>query len=102
MKWHKKLYCGATITLPKWSKFQINHGKQPKGYYCIALSDHNENLLDIYESCFLRTTHLKTDDIYIIGIAGSKSEAYDVVRDIIEDVYVHTKGFDIKNFLAIE
>ena len=40
-------------------------------------------------------------DIYIIGLAGSKSEANEVVRDIIEDVYVHTKGFDIKQFLGI-
>ena len=102
MKWHKKLYCGSSIVQPQWTKFQIVYGKKSKGYYCIALSNHDENLLDIYESQFLRTTKLSTDDLYIIGIAGSKSEAYDVVRDIIEDVYIHTKKFNIKNFLAIK
>lgn len=102
MKWHKKLYYGTSILQPQWAKFQINFGKKSKGYYCIALSKSSENLLDIYESQFLRTIHLNTDDVYIIGIAGSKSEAYDVVRDIIEDVYLKTRGYDIKNFLAIE
>ena len=102
MKWHKKLYCGTSITQPGWIKFQISYGKKSKGYYCIALSNQRENLLDIYESQFLRTTHLDTHDLHIIGIAGSKTEAYDVVRDIIEDVYIHTKSYDIKSFLAIE
>lgn len=102
MKWHKKLYCGASIDQPKWTKFQISHGKKSKGYYCIALSDYKENLLDIYESQFLRTTKLDIKDLYIIGIAGNKSEAYEVVRDIIEDVYINTHGYNIKNFLAIE
>ena len=101
MKWHKKLYCGPSIDQIQWTKFQISHGKKSKGYYCIALSSYENNLLDIYESQFLRTTRLDTKDIYIIGLAGSKSEANEVVRDIIADVYVHTKGFDIKQFLGI-
>ena len=102
MKWHNKLYCGASINNPKWVKFFITHGKNPKGYYCIALSHQKDNLLDIYESQFLRTTHLNTNDIYIIGISEGKKEAYEVVRDIIEDVYINTKGFDIRKFLTIE
>ena len=65
------------------------------------MSDQNENLLDIYESRFLRTTHLNTDDIYIVGIAKEKTEAYEVVRQIIEDVYIHTGGFNIREFLGI-
>ena len=102
MKWHKKLYCGTSITQPGWTKFQISFNKKSKGYYCIALSNQKDTLLDIYESQFLRTTNLDTHDLYIIGIAGSKTEAYDVVRDIIEDVYMHTRSYDIKSFLAIE
>ena len=101
MKWHKKLYCGASIDHEKWTKYQISFGKKSKGYYCITLSDNKENLMDIYESQFLRTTRLCIDDLYIIGIAGSKSEAYEVVRNIIEDVYIHTHGFDLKTFLEI-
>ena len=101
MKWHKTLYCGTSIEQVQWARFQIIYGKKSKKYYCIALSDQNENLLDIYESRFLRTTHLNTDDIYIVGIAKEKIEAYEVVRQIIEDVYIHTGGFNIREFLGI-
>ena len=101
MRWHKKLYCGASIDHVKWVKFQIAHGKKSKGYYCIALAAQKNDLLDIYESKFLRTTHLNTDDIYIIGVAKDKAEAHEVVRQIIEDVYIHTGGFDLKEFLGI-
>lgn len=101
MKWHKTLYCGTSIEQVQWARFQITYGKKSKNYYCIALSDQNENLLDIYESRFLRTTHLNTDDIYIVGIAKEKTEAYEVVRQIIEDVYIHTGGFNIREFLGI-
>lgn len=44
---------------------------------------------------------MNTDGIYIVGLASDKTEAFDVVRDIIEDVYVHTRGFDIKSYLGI-
>ena len=101
MKWYKKLYLGESIKQEKWVRFQIAFGKKPKGYYCISLSNCPENLLDIYPSQFLRTPDMNTDGIYIVGLASYKTEAFDVVRDIIEDVYVHTRGFDIKSYLGI-
>lgn len=67
-------------------------------YFPVKLS---EKLLDIYPSQFLRTPDMNTDGIYIVGLASDKAEAFDVVRDIIEDVYVHTRGFDIKRYLGI-
>ncbi|MEI3266442.1 hypothetical protein [Frisingicoccus sp.] len=101
MKWYKKLYLGESIKGEKWLRFQIAFGKKSKGYYCIALSDSPRNLLDIYPSRFLRTPEMNTDRIYIVGLASDKSEAFEVVRDIIEDVYVHTHDFNIRNYLGI-
>ena len=72
-----------------------------KGYYCIALSDYKGNLLDIYESRFLRTGNIQTDNVYIVGVASDKTEAFEVVRSIIEDVYLHTGGFDVRGYLGI-
>lgn len=101
MKWYKKLYLGESIKQDRWLRFQITYGKHSKGYYCIALSDSPKNLLDIYPSQFLRTPGMNTDNIYVVGLARDKQEAFDVVRNIIEDVYIHTHGFDIKNHLGI-
>ena len=44
---------------------------------------------------------MNTDKIYIVGLASDRKEAFDVVRDIIEDVYVHTHGFDLRSYLGI-
>ncbi len=101
MKWYKKLYLGESIKQAKWICFQITFGKKSKGYYCISLSNSPNNLLDIYPSQFLRTPEMNTDGIYIVGLASNKTEAFDVVRDIIEDVYVHTHGFDLRSYLGI-
>lgn len=102
MKWYKKLYLGESIKQVKWVQFKITYSKKAEGYYCIALSENKDNLLDIYPSKFLRTPGLKGNWPCIIGIASGRSEAFDVVRDIIEDVYVHTRGFDIKSYLGIQ
>ena len=68
----------------------------------ITLPEQGENLLDIYPSRLLRTDGFNGEDLRIIGVASDKKEAFDVVRDIIEDVYVHTRGFDIKGYLGIQ
>lgn len=102
MKWYKKLYLGESIKQVKWLQFKIAHGKKPAGYYCITLPENQKNLLDIYPSEFLRTPGMKADDLYIVGLASDKREAWEVIRSIIEDVYVHTRGFDIKAYLDIQ
>ena len=102
MSWYKKLYLGESIKQARWVRYQISYGKNPKGYYCITLPEQGQNLLDIYPSRLLRTDGFNGDDLRIIGVASDKKEAFDVVRDIIEDVYVHTRGFDIKGYLGIQ
>ncbi|MDD3221498.1 MAG: hypothetical protein EOM34_01290 [Clostridia bacterium] len=101
MKWYKKLYLGESIKQAKWVRFKIAYGRKPEGYYCIALSANDKNLLDIYPSLLLRKPVLDTNEIYILGLASTKKEAFNVVATIIEDVYVHTRGFDIKAYLGI-
>ena len=40
-----------------------------------------------------------TEDIYVIGIAEGKKEALELVRDIIDEVYSNTGGFNISQYL---
>ena len=102
MKWYKKLYLGESIKQAKWVQFKIAYGRKPQGYYCIVLSNQEQNLLDIYQSQFIRITDSENAKIHIVGLASSKKEAVEVVRKIIEDVYVHTHSFDIKAYLDIQ
>ena len=38
-------------------------------------------------------------DIYVVGIAKGRMEALELVRDIIDEVYHNTGGFDISGYL---
>jgi hypothetical protein len=93
MKWYRKLYLGENA---KMNRFSIDT-------YLITLPSNDENLLDVFQAnMLLQPYYKKADrDIFVIGIANGKDEAYEVVRDIIDDVYSHTGAFDIKKYLGI-
>ena len=71
--------------------------------YLITLPSNTSNILDIYSSNILLQSHYKkkyiTEDIYVIGIAEGKKEALELVRDIIDEVYSNTGGFNISQYL---
>lgn len=39
------------------------------------------------------------DEIYVVGIAKGRDEAYELVRDIVDEVYKNTGGFNISRYL---
>ena len=60
-----------------------------------------DNLLDIIPAAMLLQPYLKKhkSEIYVVGLADGKDEAFMVVRDIIDDVYSNTGAFDIRGYL---
>ena len=102
MKWYKKLYLGESIKQrSKRIQFQIAYGKHPEGYYCITLPENGKDLLEILPSKLFGVRQYPGKDCQIIGLAGDKEEALELVRGIIEEVYTKTGGFDIPSFLGI-
>lgn len=71
--------------------------------YLITLPSNTSNILDIYSSNILLQSHYKkkyiTENVYVIGIAEGKKEALELVRDIIDEVYSNTGGFNISRYL---
>ena len=57
----------------------------------------------MYSANVLLQPHLKEKkvlkDIYVVGIAKGRMEALELVRDIIDEVYHNTGGFDISGYL---
>ena len=43
----------------------------------------------------------KERELLVIGLAGGREEAFEVVRTIVDEVYHATGGFDIPRFLGI-
>lgn len=102
MKWYKKLYLGENAARSKYKVFgRIRAGKFCFDTYLIVLSTNPDNLLDIIPADMLLQPYFKKNrkDIFVVGIADGRDEAFLVVRDIIDDVYSHTGSFDIKSYL---
>lgn len=68
--------------------------------YCIALASNEENLFDIYNMGELLFRYYRDSDvdIHIVGLARTKDEAFELVRDIVQDVYTATGGFDVRKY----
>lgn len=71
--------------------------------YLITLPSNPSNILDVYSSNVLLQPHFKEKkflkDIYVVGIAKGRMEALELVRDITDEVYRNTGGFDISGYL---
>lgn len=102
IKWYKSLYLGESIKdKSRQLKFYITYGKKKKGAYCIALACNGSDLLEIYRSEELSKKIYKEQELMVIGLAGGREEAFEVVRTIVDEVYHATGGFDIPGYLGI-
>lgn len=102
MKWYRKLYLGESAARSKYKVFgRIRSNKFSYDTYLITLPSDTDNLLDIIPAAMLLQPYLKKhkSEIYVVGLADGKDEAFMVVRDIIDDVYSNTGAFDIRGYL---
>lgn len=100
MKWYENLYAGESIQdrLEK-VKWKIRHNAGQTDIYVIAIASNPKNLLDIIPSRELLQKGYPKKDLYIIGLAHGIDEAHEVVKQIIDEVYQTTGGFDIVPYL---
>jgi len=100
MRWHKDLYAGASV-VPKLNKvkWKIKHNAGQLHVYVITLASNPENLLDIIPSWELLQKRYPKKDMYIIGLAGNYEEALLLAGQIVQEVFVHTKGFDVRSYI---
>ena len=103
IKWYKNLYLGESIKREsKQIKYKIIYHKRAYGYCLITLPSNMDNLLDIIYSETLSMPYYKGRDFDVIGLAGNKTEAFELVGSIIQEVYRQTGGFDIKSYLGYD
>ncbi len=114
MYWYKNLYFGDNAKeKSKELIHALKHKKTVPDLYVAVLSDTNGNLMDIYEwSHFLTGGPLakrfrrifRNHSVfgrkkpYIVGIAIGYSDALELVRHIIDDIYRDTGGFDVAEY----
>ena len=99
MRWYRNLYLGDNAKKAKYKVFgRIRKGRFTSDTFLITLPSSEENLLDITSANFLLQPYFKKK-INLVGLAKGREEALYLVRDIIDEVYSNTKGFDIAGYL---
>ena len=96
MRWYRNLYLGDNAKKAKYKVFgRIRKGRFTSDTFLITLPSSEENLLDITSANFLLQPYFKKK----INLDKGREEALYLVRDIIDEVYSNTKGFDIAGYL---
>ena len=86
--WYNDLYVGEIASRRKCRIIRnIKKHKNQVGVYVITLPSNKDNLLDIYPSVVLNQKHFLNRRIDIIGICGSREEAFSLTTDIVFDCY---------------
>ena len=100
MRWYNRLYVGKKAK--RYRRFIIKHIREQKfqsGAYVITPASNGNNILDIYPAVVLLHPEYASRDYLVIGIAAGYWEALEVVRQIVDDLYRQTGGFDLDSFI---
>ncbi len=100
MKWYKNLYLGTNARKDKNSIIKkIKKNRFQLGAYVLTLPESPDNIMDIYPAFILLQPAIKKKDIFVIGIAADKEEAFEVFQKILMDNYKKYGNVSIKDYL---
>ncbi len=95
MNWYENLYLGKTVKgKERRIRWKVEHGKLQYSVYLIVHSEEEGALMRIVPASVLLQPSYPKEHFSVLGIAGSKSEAKELVREMIEHIYEDTGGFD--------
>ena len=84
-RFYKELYWGESVKKHSQVKWKLYHGGGQFTIFCIKRADSKDDQLDIIHCAFLKQPYYRTNPAYIYGIAGSYSEALDIVLQITNE-----------------
>lgn len=101
MKWYKRLYVGDRAEKKKYMMMgKIRLHRFQRDAYLITLAVNGQNLLDIYPSYVLLQKIYRDQELFVVGLACGYDEALELTRQIVDDVYQNTGGFDVRAYLC--
>lgn len=100
MNIYRNLYVGESIKGKEKSILRkIKYRRPQLQAYVIVLSQKEGEQLEIYHAAMLLQPLYFEKDPWIVGIAASEWEAYELVRKIAEEVYEATKTLEMKKYI---
>lgn len=98
MKFYKNLYIGDTISDPDKIKRKLKKYAKLTNVYVIAYVEMDRRI-EIFHSLMLQQYNYKENPPYVIGIAGSKDEAQELICRITEEAIQKTGTADLIAYL---
>lgn len=98
MEFYQNLYVGESVRKVNTVKRKLRTGAGQFSVYLIALS-HNSDQLDIFHCALLKQKYFDRKNLYIVGIAGSKGEAFQLVGKMLGETLLDGMEGDIKGYL---
>lgn len=87
MIWYKNLYLGNSIIGKKETVLnRIQHNVLQPGIYVIVLAENGKDNFRIIHSLELLQKSYPKDDLFVVGVAKGKDEAFELVSDMVQDV----------------
>lgn len=98
MKFYRSLYVGESIQKVNKVKWKLLTGAGQFNVYLVTIA-HTRDQLDIIHCSLLKQKHFDRKNLCVVGLAGSKPEAYQLVGKMLADTLVAGMEGDIKGYL---
>lgn len=107
MIFYKNLYYGEEAKKSKYKIFsKIKRNSFTSDTYLITLASNPDNILDIVSTNVFNQPFFKKkehhENLFVVGIAKGKPEAFELVRLIVDEMYKKRGDFNIKEYLDIK
>ena len=66
--------------------------------YCVTIPQNAQNVADIVPAREIKRRPYRDMAIKVIGIAKGEAEAKELVRQMVEELYQNTGGFDAEKY----
>ncbi len=101
MKFYKNLYFGDTIKNPGKTRRKLKRHAKLQNVHVIAYMEESGQLA-IYHCAMFRRRYYKDHPPYVVGIAGSKEEAQQIICRIAKEAFAATGKVDLLSYLFAE
>lgn len=106
MHFYKDLYVSPNIDHVKALKWRLRHHAGNLALYVILLDEHPQEDADIagghlsvMHCAFLHQRWYRQQDPLIVGIAEGRQQAFDLVKEMMDDTLRATGGVDVRSYL---
>lgn len=102
LKFHSSMFFGESIKREHRRLLRrMAHGKRvKKDLILLTLAVNRTDLMDLIPASELRLSVRKEQTLYVLGLAGSREEALELLQVIIWEVYNQTGDVDVRSYFA--